>query len=59
MVLLFNLLFRRWLEAIYRAFHYVNLSKMCRKQALHCIIFLTVSVRIYISFDGSAQPSKV
>ena len=55
-VLFLDLLFRRWLEVIHRAFHYVNLSNMCSKEAFLSINLLDVgffiaiqSVRIYIS----------
>ena len=56
-VLFLNLLFRHWLEAIHRAFSYVNLSNMCSKQAFLSINPSNVGffiesqlVRIYISF---------
>ena len=65
-VLFFNLLFYRWLEAVHRAFHYVNLSSMCSKQALYYITLSNVgffiasqSVRISISFRQKPTPSKV
>ena len=56
-VLFFNLLFWRWLEAIHHAFHYVNLSNICGKQAFLFInlsnvsFFIVIqSVRILMSF---------
>ena len=56
-VLFFNLLFWRWLEAIHHAFHYVNLSNMCGRQAFLFInlsnvsFFIVIqSVRILMSF---------
>ena len=57
-VLFLSLLFRRWLEAIHRVFHYVNLSNMCSKQTFHSTNLSNVgffiasqSVRIYLSFQ--------
>ena len=57
-VLFLSLLFRRWLKAIHRVFHYVNLSNMCSKQTFHSTNLSNVgffiasqSVRIYLSFQ--------